>query len=167
MRIHALSAFFNVAIFDDLAVSRAPRHHVKKWRRMPPYGTVRTNFLDLRHELGIDMSHETVSFCWNRFGPIFAAAIREQRVEGMWSSGCRWHRDEVFVKINGEQHYLWRAVEHAREVLECLVTKTRDKKAALKILKKSLKRYGRADKLVTDRLRSYGAVLKELGIRDR
>ena len=71
------------------------------------------------------------------------------------------------MKINGQQHYLWRAVDHEGEVLESFVTKTRNKKAALKFLKKNLKRHGRAEELVTDRLRSYGAALNELGIRDR
>ncbi len=125
------------------------------------------NVEDLLHERGIDISHETVRFWWNRFGPIFASEIRKRRVEGMRSSRWRWHLDEVFVKINGERHYLWRAVDHEGEVLESFVTKTRDKKAALKFLKKSLKRHGRAEELVTDRLRSYGAALDELGIRER
>jgi putative transposase len=71
------------------------------------------------------------------------------------------------VKINGERHYLWRAVDHEGDVLESFVTKTRGKKAALKFLKKTLKRHGRAEEMVTDRLRSYGAALNELGIRDR
>jgi putative transposase len=75
--------------------------------------------------------------------------------------------DEVFVKINGERHYLWRAVDHEDEVLESFVTKTRDKKAALKFLRKSLKRHGPAAEIVTDRLRSYGAALRDLGISDR
>ncbi len=70
------------------------------------------------------------------------------------------------MKINGERHYLWRAVDHEGEVLESFVTKTRDKKAALKFLKKSLKRHGRTEGVVTDHLRSYGAALNELGIRD-
>jgi len=125
------------------------------------------NVDDLLHERGIEISHETVRFWWNRFGPIFAAEIRKRRVEGMQSSCWRWHLDEVFVKINGQQHYLWRAVDHEGEVLESFVTKKRGKKAALKFLKKSLKRHGRAEDLVTDRLRSYGAALKELGISDR
>jgi len=125
------------------------------------------NVEDLLHERGIEISHETVRFWWNRFGSIFAAEIRKRRVLGMRSSRWRWHLDEVFVKINGQQHYLWRAVDHEGEVLESFVTKTRDKKAALKFLKKSLKRHGRAKELVTDRLRSYGAALKELGISDR
>ena len=122
---------------------------------------------DLLHERGIDVCHETVRFWWHRFGPLFAAEIRKRRVEGMRSSRWRWHLDEVFVKINGERHYLWRAVDHEGEVLESYVTKTRDKKAALKFLKKLLKRHGRVDEIVTDRLRSYGAALGELGIRDR
>ena len=122
---------------------------------------------DLLYERGIEICHETVRFWWRRFGPLFAAEIRKRRVEGMRSSRWRWHLDEVFVKINGEQHCLWRAVDHEGEVRESFVTKKRDKKMALKFFKKSLKPLGPADELVTDRLRSYGAALGELGIRDR
>jgi putative transposase len=121
------------------------------------------NVEDLLHERGIEISHETVRFWWLRFGPMFAAEIRRKRVNG--KRGCRhwrWHLDEMFVKINGEKHYLWRAVDHEGEVLESLVTKTRDRKAALKFLRKSLKRHGRPETFVTDRLRSYGAALKDL-----
>ncbi len=125
------------------------------------------NVEDLLHERGIDVSHEAVRFWWLRFGPMFAAEIRKRRVVGMRSSRWRWHLDEMFVNINGERHYLWRAVDHEGEVLESFVTKTRDKKAALKFLKKSMKRYGRPDTLVTDRLRSYGAALREIGAVDR
>ena len=125
------------------------------------------NVEDLLHERGIDICHETVRFWWHRFGPMFAAEIRKRRIEAVRSSNWRWHLDEVFVKINGERHYLWRAVDHEDEVLESFATKTRDKKAALKFLKKPLKRHGRAAEVVTDRLRSYGAVLRELGIGDR
>ena len=125
------------------------------------------NVEDLLHERGIEISHETVRFWWNRFGQMFAAEIRKRRVSGMRSTRWRWHLDEVFVRINGQQHYLWRAVDQEGEVLESFVTKTRDKKAALKFLKKTLKRHGSTDEIVTDRLRSYGAALKELGIRDR
>ena len=78
----------------------------------------------------------------------------------------RWHLDEMFVKINGEQHYLWRAVDHEGEMLEAFVSKRRDKKAALKFLKKAMKRYGQPRTIVTDRLKSYGAALKELGADD-
>ena len=125
------------------------------------------NVEDLLHERGIDISHETVRFWWHRFGPMFAAEIRKRRIEGMKSSGWRWHLDEVFVKINGERHYLWRAVDHEGEVLESFVTRTRDRKAALKFLKKTMKKHGRADVFVTDKLRSYGAALRDLGMGDR
>jgi putative transposase len=73
----------------------------------------------------------------------------------------------MFVKIKGEQHYLWRAVDHEGEVLESFVTKTRDKKAALKFLKKAMRKHGCPDVLVTDLLRSYGAALKEIGLEHR
>ena len=77
------------------------------------------NVEDLLHERGIDISHETVRYWWNRFGPIFAAEIRRKRVQQMRSSSnWQWHLDEVFVRINGELHYLWRAVDHEGEVLE-------------------------------------------------
>ena len=125
------------------------------------------NVEDLLHERGVDICHETVRYWWHRFGPMFAAEIRKRRVEGMRSSHWRWNLDEMFVKINGERHYLWRAVDHEGEVLESFVTKTRDKKAALKFLKKTLKRHGQADIFVTDCLRSYGAALREVGASDR
>lgn len=125
------------------------------------------NVEDLLHERGIDVSHETVRFWWHRFGPMFTAEIRKRRIEGMKSSRWRWHLDEVFVKINGERHYLWRAVDHEGEVLESYVTKTRDRKAALKFLRKTMKRHGRADVFVTDLLRSYGAAMRDLGAVDR
>jgi putative transposase len=71
------------------------------------------NVEDLLAERGIDICHETVRFWWNRFGPMFAAEIRQKRVNHMRAyTKWRWHLDEVFVKINGEKHYLWRAVDH-------------------------------------------------------
>jgi putative transposase len=122
------------------------------------------NVEDLLHERGIDISHETVRFWWNRFGPMFAAEIRRNRASRMRSySNWQWHLDEVFVKINGETHYLWRAVDHEGEVLESYVTKRRNRKTALNFLRKSMKRYGNPAVIVTDRLRSYGAAMKVLG----
>ncbi|MEZ5687476.1 MAG: IS6 family transposase [Caenibius sp.] len=126
------------------------------------------NVEDLLFKYGIDICHETVRLWWNRFGPMFAADIRRQRVSRMkhvrqW----RWHLDEVFVKINGERHYMWRAVDHEGEVLESYVTKKRDKSAALAFLKKALKRHGKAETIVTDGLKSYPAAMKELGNQDR
>ena len=125
------------------------------------------NVEDLLHERGVDVSHETIRFWWRRFGPIFAAEIRRKRVDRMRAfSNWRWRVDEVFVKINGERHYLWRAVDHEGEVLEAVVTKRRNKKAALKFLRKLMRRYGRPQEIVTDRLPSYRAALRELGSSD-
>ena len=126
------------------------------------------NVEDLLHERGIDVSYESVRFWWHRFGPIFAAEIRRKRVQQMRAySNWQWHLDEVFVKINGETHYLWRAVDHEGEVLESYVTKRRDRKAALKSLRKSMRRYGQPHVIVTDKLRSYGAAMKVIGNADR
>jgi putative transposase len=71
------------------------------------------------------------------------------------------------VKINGETHYLWRAVDHEGEVLESYVTKRRDRKAALRFIRKSMKRYGQPKVIVTDKLRSYGAAMKAIGNNER
>lgn len=119
-------------------------------------------------ERGIDLSRETVRFWWNRYGPMFAADIRWQRVSRM--KGFRhwnWHLDEMYVKIGGEMHYLWRAVDQEGEILESFVTRTRDKKAALAFIKKALKRHGSVETITTDGLRSYGAALDELGNRQK
>src|SRR5271155_3955537 len=78
-----------------------------------------------------------------------------------------WHLDEVFVKVNGRLCYLWRAVDHEGEVLEAVVTARRDKAAALKLLKRIMKKYGRPQSIVTDRLRAYSAAMKEIGAADR
>jgi putative transposase len=122
------------------------------------------NVEDLLHERGIDISHETVRYWWSRFGPLFAAEIRKKRVSQMRAySNWQWHLDEVFVKINGVTHYLWRAIDHEGEVLESYVTKRRDRKAALKFLRKSMKRYGQPEIIVTDKLKSYGAAMKVIG----
>jgi len=96
------------------------------------------NVEDLLHERGIGICHETVRFWWRRFGPMFASEIRKRRVEGLRSSHWRWQLDEMFVKINGERHYLWRAVDHDGEVPKSFITKARDKKAALIRLKKAI-----------------------------
>ena len=126
------------------------------------------NVEDLLAERGVDISHETVRFWWNRFGPMFAAEIRKKRVAHLrrfpqW----RWHLDEVFVKINGKLCYLWRAVDHEGEVLETVVTAKRDKAAALKLLKRIMKKYGPPRSVVTDGLCSYPAAMKQIGNADR
>ena len=124
------------------------------------------NVEDLLAERGIDISHETVQFWWNRFGPMFAAEIRKNRVAHLrhfpqW----RWHLDEVFVKINGKLCYLWRAVDAEGEVLDVLVQSKRSKHAAFELMRKLLRKYAVVpERLVTDDLRSYGAATLELGI---
>ena len=121
---------------------------------------------DLLHERGIDVCHETVRAWWSRFGPTFAAEIRSKRAASMrthiqWQ--WQWHLDEVFVRISGETHYLWRAVDHEGEVLDVFVTKRRDRKAALIFLRKTMKRYGSPKVIMTDKLRSCRAAMKMIG----
>lgn len=126
------------------------------------------NVEDLLHERGIDISYETVRVWWNKFGPLFAADIRKKRVKNYYQyTNWKWHLDEVFVKINGELHYLWRAVDQEGEVLETYVTKQRDKTAALKFLRKTIKRHGSPKTIITDKLGSYKAAMKEIGIQHK
>lgn len=126
------------------------------------------NVENLLVERGIDICHETVRLWRNRFGPMFAAEIRRKRGQKMRAfSHWRWHLDEVYVKINGAMHYLWRAVDHEGEVLESFASKTRDKSAALKFMKELTKRHGRPKAITTDGLRSYKAAMKELGQADK
>lgn len=126
------------------------------------------NVEDLAFERGVDVCHETVRLWVNRFGPMFASKIRSRRVQAMrQNTQWRWHLDEVFVRVNGERRYLWRAVDHEGEVLESFVTKKRDKATALKFLKKALKRHGPVRAIATDRLRSYRAAMKQLGNQDK
>lgn len=131
------------------------------------------NVEDLLFERGIDICHEKVRFWWNRFGPLLAADIKRQRISRMRGFGqWWWHLDEMFVKINGEMHYLWRAVDHEGEVLEgevleSYVTKKRDKKAAIRFLKKALKHHGQSEVIVNDSLKSYPSAMRELGNEER
>ena len=122
---------------------------------------------DILFERGIDICHETIRYWWNRFGPLFASEIRKRRTDRRNWSNWRWHLDEVFVRINGQTHYLWRAVDHEGEVLEVFATKRRDRRAALEFLKQAMKRYGRPATIVTDRLQSYRAAMKVIGNEGR
>lgn len=117
---------------------------------------------DILHERGIDICHETVRYWWNKFGTLFAKDIKKNARNSY--SNWRWHIDEVFVKINGETHYLWRAIDQEGTVLESYVSKKRDKKAALKVLKTLIKRYGRPKEIVTDKCPSYRAAFKEIDL---
>lgn len=98
---------------------------------------------------------------------MFASELRRKRVQKL-RAVSKWQRhvDEVFVKIEGERHYLWRAVDHEGDVPESVVAKRRNKQAALKMLRKMMRRYGRPEVLVTDRLPSYKAALRDLGCDD-
>ena len=116
---------------------------------------------EMLDERGIDVSYETIRRWVLKFGPVIAANIRSRRVR---SSGT-WHLDEVFVRIGGKRTYLWRAVDDEGEVLEVLAQSHRNKRAALKLMRKLLKKQGYVpDEIVTDKLGSYAAALRELGL---
>ena len=119
---------------------------------------------DLLAERGIFVSYETVRRWVNHFGPKIAADLRRRRPK----PHTTWHLDEVYLKINGRMVYLWRAVDAEGEVLDVLVQTRRNKRAALKLMRKLLKKYGFVpDKLVTDDLRSYRGRSRDLGITSR
>ncbi len=116
---------------------------------------------DLLAERGIDVSYETVRPWALKFGRAYARRIRERRP----SAFDQWHLDEVFVNIGGKQMYLWRAVDGEGEVLDVLVQRHRNKRAAFRIMQKLLKNQGvRPKHIVTDKLKSYGAALRDLGL---
>ncbi len=126
------------------------------------------NVKDLLHERGIDVSHETVRYWRNRFGPMFAAEIRWRRVQPLRAcSKWKRHVDEVFVKVNGKRNYLWRAIDHEGEVLDAIVTKRRNKRAAQSFLRRLMKRHGKVETVVTDRFAAYRAALRELGATEK
>ena len=143
------------------------------WRAVDHEGEVLESYVTISHIIN-DMpincpvcSPWSMTFWWNRFGPMFAAEIRRNRIQQLRAySNCQWHLDEVFVKINGETHYSWRAVDHEGEVLESYVTKRRDRKAALKFIRKSMKRYGQPHIIVTDKLSSYSAAMRVIDNAD-
>jgi putative transposase len=119
---------------------------------------------DLLAERGISVSYETVRRWVNHFGPMIAANLRKRRPK----PHTTWHLDEVYLKIDGRMAYLWRAVDAEGEVLDVLVQSKRNKRAAVKLMRKLLKKYGFVpDKFVTDDLKSYTAAVKDLGIAKR
>ena len=119
---------------------------------------------DLLAERGIDVSYETVRRWALKFGQAYARKLRQTRPR----PDGRWHLDEMFVSINGKRMYLWRAVDSEGEVLDILVQSRRNKKAALKLMRKLLKKQGFIpDAFVTDKLPSYGAALNDLGLSKR
>jgi len=119
---------------------------------------------DLLAERGIAVSYETVRRWVNHFGPIIAADLRKRRP----TPHSIWHLDEVYLKIDGRMVYLWRAVDAEGEVLDVLVQSKRNKRAALKLMRKLLKKYAFVpERLITDDLRSYSAAAHDLGIESR
>jgi putative transposase len=119
---------------------------------------------DLLAERGLDISYETVRRWVLKFGPLFAKELRRRRPRPT----SRWHLDEMAVLIGGRRFWLWRAVDDEGEVLDLLVQRRRDAKAAAKLMRRLLRKQGFApDVLVTDRLRSYGAAKTELGLSAR
>ena len=113
----------------------------------------------------VDICLETVRFWVERFGLKFVQGNRKNRAGQ--HSNWKWHLDEVFVKINGERFYLWHPVDHEGEVLECFVTKRRNKAAAKKFLIKTMRKYGSVKIIITDKLLSYGAAFREIGVADK
>ena len=116
---------------------------------------------DLLAERGIAVSYETVRRWMNYFGPMIAAQLRKRRPK----PHAIWHLDEVYLKIDGRMAYLWRGVDAEGEVLDVLVQSKRNKHAALKLMRKLLKKSAFVpERFVTDDLRSYGAAARALGL---
>src|SRR4051794_35235932 len=116
---------------------------------------------ELLAERGLDVSYETVRRWVLKFGPVFARRLRRYRPR----AGSQWYLDEMVVRIRGEQMYLWRAVDHEGEILDILVQRRRDRQAAVKLMRKLLKGHGFAPTvIVTDKLGSYTAALRHLGM---
>jgi putative transposase len=116
---------------------------------------------ELLAERGLDISYESARSWVLKFGPALARALRRCRPR----PSDRWHLDEMVVRIAGAHMYLWRAVDHEGEVLEIQVQRRRDKRAAVKLMRKLPRKQGFApQKVTTDKLRSYGAAFRHLGL---
>src|SRR5881394_2510603 len=114
---------------------------------------------ELLAERGLEVSYETVRRWVLKFGPGIARRLRQRRPR----PNDRWHLDEMVVRIAGNRMYLWRAVDHEGEVLDMLVQSRRDSRAALRLMRKLLRKQGFVPKLlVTDKLRSYGSAFRQL-----
>jgi putative transposase len=116
---------------------------------------------ELLTQRGLDLSYESVR-CWVlKFGPMIARRLRQRRPR----PSNYWHLDEMVVRIAGKRMYLWRAVDDEGEILDVLLQRRRDRRAAVKLMRKLLRKQGFAPKRVTtDHLRSYGAALRHLGL---
>jgi len=144
-----------------------------KRHRFPPeiichaiwlYGRFTLSFRDVEEllaERGVDVSYETVRRWVLKFGPAIAANIRRTRPR----PSDHWHLDELVISIRGDQYWRWRAVDNEGEVLDFLVQRRRNAKVAKKLMLKLLKKYGCAPtRIVTDRLRSYPAAFRSIGL---
>ncbi len=119
---------------------------------------------ELLAERGLEISYETIRRWVLKFGPQFARRLRARRLR----PSSQWHLDEMVVAIGGRRLWLWRAVDSEGEILDVLVQRKRDKAAAVRLMRKLLKKQGYAPSvLVTDKLRSYGAAKAELGLAAR
>jgi transposase-like protein len=119
---------------------------------------------ELLAERGLDISYETVRRWVLKFGTSIARRLRERRPR----PSDRWHLDEMVVRIAGKRMYLWRAVDHEGEILDVLVQRRRDKRAAVRLMRKVLKKHGFTPRLaVTDKLRSYAAAFQDLHLSCR
>ncbi len=113
---------------------------------------------------GLDLSYETVRLWVMKFGPAFAKRLRQQRPR----PSSRWHLDEMVVFIAGKRMYIWRAVDDEGEVLDMLVQRRRNTRAARKLMRVLLKKQGFAPSVVvTDKLRSYSVAFRDIGLRAR
>src|SRR4051794_29876944 len=119
---------------------------------------------ELLAERGIEASYESIRRWVMKFGPAFARNLRRHRPR----PASTWHLDEMVVTIQGRRMYLWRAVDAEGEVLDLLVQPRRDTKAALRLMRKLMKKLGfTPEGLVTDKLASYGAARRELHLTCR
>jgi putative transposase len=108
---------------------------------------------------GVPLTYETVRGWCRKFGPLYAAQLRKKRAK----IGSKWHLDEAFLKMNGVQHYLWRAVDQNGATIDILVQPRRDRWAALCFFRKLLDATGRTPRvIVTDKLRSYAAAKQRI-----
>ena len=114
---------------------------------------------DLLAERGIIVSYETIRIWCRKFGPGYVRTLKRRQGR----LGDSWHLDEVFIRIGGQQHYLWRAVDQDGDVLDILVQPRRDQRAAERFFRRLLRDQGKQPfQIVTDKLRSYSAALRTL-----
>ena len=114
---------------------------------------------ELMLERGVDVSYETIRRWTVKFGPLITHVLRRRQPR----PGDVWHLDEVVVKIAGRSYWLWRAVDQHGVVLEEILQSKRNKRAAKRLLVKLMKRWGvMPERIITDKLRSYGAAKREV-----